>query len=210
MEDEKKVKILLYSLLIALLGFGLFIFFNQKLTPGTYQYVHGMDTFDVQQIGTTKDGGITYRIKIFVNNDPNPKYIYTRHEPQEMAGLKLSSKVKKDILSKKEVYIIIDPYAGLTGRTTIAALEIDKFLDNSYLFKIPVKSGFTKNYSEAPDFPVKTCDDVTKDTGIIWLRTGKDNIIKSENGCVIIEGQTEDDLIRLADGLVFYLLDMIG
>lgn len=208
--QEKKVRIIIYSLIILILGFGLFIFFSQKLTPGTYKYVHGMDTFDVQQVGTTEDGGITYKIKIFVNQDSSPKYVYTRHEPAEMDGLKINPDVKQSILTKKEAYITINPNAGLTGRTTIAALEIDKFLDNTHLFNIPTKSAFTENYEKSPDYTIKTCSDVTADTSIIWLKLGEENVIKNEKGCVIIEAQTEDELIRLADGLAFYLLGMIG
>jgi len=208
--QEKKVRIIFYVMIIALLCFGLFIFLSQKLTPGTYKYVHGMDTFEVQQIGTTEDGGITYRIKIFVNQDSSPKYVYTRHEPAEMNGLKINPNVKQDILTKKEAFITINPNAGLTGRTTIAALEIDKFLDNQYLFNIPTKSAFTEKYEKSPDYLIKTCDDVSKDTAIIWLRLGEENAIKDEKGCVIIEAQSEDELIRLADGLAFYLLGMIG
>lgn len=206
---EKGVKILVYGLIIVLLAFGLFILFNQKLKPGTYEYIHGMDTFEIRQIGTTEDGGITYRIKIFVNNDPSPKYIYTRHEPQEMIGLKINPDVKQ-IATKKEAYITINPNAGMTGRTTIAALEIDKFLDNPYLFNIPTKSAFTEKYETSPDYLIKTCEDVNKDTAIIWLKLGEETAIKYEKGCVILEGQTEDDLIKIADGLAFYLMEMIG
>ncbi len=208
--QEKIIKIVIYSLIIILLGFGLFIFLSQKLTPGTYKYVHGMDTFDVQQIGTTEDGGITYKIKIFVNQDSSPKYVYTRHEPKEMTGLKINPDVKQSILTKKEAYITINPNAGLTGKTTIAALEIDKFLDNTYLFNIPTKSAFTEKYEKSENYTIKTCSDVTANTAIIWLRLGEENVIKDEKGCVIIEAQTEDELIKLADGLAFYLLGMIG
>lgn len=206
---EKKVKILIYSLIIILFTFVFLIFFTQKLKPGTYEYIHGMDTFEIRQIGTTEDGGITYRIKIFVNNDPNPKYVYTRHEPEEMMGLKINPKVIQDITAKKEAYIIINPNAELTGKTTIAALEIDKFLDNPNLFNIPTKSAFTEIYEESPDYLIKTCEDVDEDTAIIWLKLGEETVIKSENGCVILEGQTEEDIIKIADGLVFYLMGMI-
>lgn len=206
--QEKRIKILVYGMIIVLLAFGLFIFLSQKIKPGTYQYMHGMDTFDVQQIGTTEDGGITYKIKIYVNEVP--RYIYTRHEPSEIQGLKINPNVKMDILTKKEAYITINPNAELTGRTTIAALEIDKFLDNAYLYKIPTKSAFTEVYESSPDYTIKTCEDADEDTAIIWLKLGEENVIKDENGCVIIEGQTEDDLIKLADGLAFYIMDMIG
>ncbi|MDP2909089.1 MAG: hypothetical protein Q8N77_04765 [Nanoarchaeota archaeon] len=210
-KEEKKIKVIVYSLVIILLAFGFFAFFSQKIKHGTYQYAHGVETFDVQQIGTTKDGGITYRIKIFVNNDPNPKYVYTRHEPAEMNGLKINPDVKQDVITKKEAYVVIDPNdQRLMGKTTIAALEIDKFLDNSYLFKIPVKSAFTSKYEGDKERIIKTCSDATKDTAIIMLQLGEETAIKDEKGCVIIEGQTEDDLIKLADGLVFYLLGMIG
>ncbi|MBU4501042.1 MAG: hypothetical protein KKA79_00500 [Nanoarchaeota archaeon] len=209
MDQEKFVKIVIYGGIIVILAFIFTIFFTQKLTPGTYQYVHGMDTFDVQQVGTTEEGGITYKIKIFVGNDASPKYIYTRHEPQEMEGLKIANGIK-EILNKKEIYTVINPNEGLTGRTVIAALEIDKFIDNAYLFQIPVKSAFTEKDENNPDYPVMNCESVTEDIGIIWLTLGEETIIKNEEGCIIIQGQTEDDIIKLSDGLIFYLLGMIG
>jgi len=210
MDEDTKVKILIWVMVLAVVGLGAFIFFSQDITPGTYQYVHGMNTYDIQQIGTKEKGGITYRIKIFINDDPSPKYINTRYEPKHMEGLKINPDVKKDILTKKEIFIAINPNAGLTGKTTIAALEIDKFIDNSYLFGIPVKSAFTEEFAGAEGYEIKTCDDVTEETGIIWLKLGEETVIKDEKGCVILEAETEEELIRLSNGLAFYLMGMIG
>jgi len=208
---EKKAKIIVYSLIIILLGFGLFLFVSQKIKPGTTQYVHNKDTFDIQQVGTTKEGGISYRIKIFTNNDPSPKYIHTRYEPKQMDGLKIDPNVKNAVLTKKIAYATINPNdQRLKGKTTIAVMEINNILDNAYLFKIPLNSAFTEFYENDANHTIKTCNDVNKDTAVIWLKLGEETAIKEDKGCVILEGRTEDDLVKLADGLMFYLMDMVS
>ena len=111
-------------------------------------------------------------------------------------------------LSLKECSLL-DPETGKKILTP-SPNEIDKFLDNAYLFKIPTKSAFTEEYESSPEYIIKTCEDVSKDVAVIWLKLGEETVVKDEGGCVILEGQTEDDLIRIADGLVFYLMGMVG
>lgn len=191
--------------MIVLLGaFIFFLFFNQKVSPGTTKYYNGYDTFEVENID--KDNGPTYKIKVFINSNSNPYYIYTRYSPDQVDELGFSKDSVSKVVGKKEVYLVIDPYANLTGETTIAALEIDKFLDNNYLFSMPVKSGFTKPYKNET---VVDCGNANNSTAVISLTLGSETKAYTSGECLILQGKTQSDIVMLADALVFRMLSVV-
>jgi len=190
---------------VILLGaFIFFIFFNQKVSPGTVKYFNGYDTFEVEQIDAQH--GPTYKIKIFVNNLKDPYYIYTRFSPEQTENFYFEKNLTSKVLGKSEVIVTLDPLQNLTGETTIAALEIDKFIDNKYLFNTPVNSAFTRPYQ---NYTVKTCEDATNETAIIVLSLGPETRAFSDGECVILQGATQSDIVGLADGLVFRMLGIV-
>lgn len=152
----------------------------------------------------TDSSGTYYEFEIFLNNNSMPSKINVRSDPRELEAIPIED-VKNEIITKNESYIIINPDENLTGKTTIAALEINKILDNQFLYNIETKSGLTKPYKNKE---VKTCNDVSETTSIIWLKLGEETRIFKDN-CIIIEGKTEEDLIKAADRLVLTLLGIM-
>ena len=202
MKEDKGMKLFLGFLLICLIGFIVFVLMNEKTVPGTYKY----GDFDIHQIIDPNTGSVTYKIKMFVTNPiigEKEVYVNTRYEPIQVENIVFEGDIKESIVEKKEVYLTIDPEENLTGRTTIAMLEIDKFIDNKYFFNIPVNSAFTKDHD---NWTVKTCDDVDEKTCVIWLKLGEETKVYEEKGCIVLQGVTEEDLIMLANGLVFKIL----
>ena len=59
------------------------------------------------------------------------------------------------------------------------------------------------------EYPQKTCDDVTDSVRVVDIRRGNETRIYSENGCIIIEGLEDNDMIRAADRLTYYWLDKL-
>jgi len=202
--SDRTVKIVIYGMIVLLGAFIFFLFFNQRVSPGTTKYYNGIDTFEVEQVDSQH--GPTYKIKIFVDNNTNPYYIYTRSSPQDVEKLDYEYNISSKVLGKNEVYVTIDPFANLTGETTLAALEIDKFIDNRYLFNKPVNSAFTLPYQ---NYTVKTCDDATNETAVIYLTLGTETKAYSQGECVVLQGLTQTDIVRLADGLMFKMLRII-
>lgn len=186
----------LIGILLIVIGY---IYFSQKVVPGTYKY----KDFEIQQID--EGAGISYKIKVYIGDDQTPYYINTRYDPKQVEDFPAED-INDKIIGKKQVYITIDPYENLTGETTIAALEIDKFIDNKYFFNTPVNSAFTKDYQ---NYTIKDCNDADKETGIIWLKLGDESKIYSDRECIILQGKTQEDLIKLATLLNFKLLKIV-
>ena len=195
-KPSKSVTVFLVFLAIVFVLFLIFIysFTTTKQSELFFEY-NGFD-FKKDDFG--------YQLQLYINDASYPAIVKVRNKPQDLEYIPIDD--ISFLTDKKELYLIIDPTKGLTGKTTVAALEIDAFLDNEFLYNIPVHSAFTEPYGEGT---VKTCADVTEDEGVIWLDTGKETKVFVENGCLFIHGVDEDELIMAADRLVLTLLGVM-
>lgn len=196
MKAEKQLKILIPILIASIIIFTMILIFS-KSNETSYTY----NGFEVRRISENE-----FQIKIYLKNDPQPHIIKLRYGPKELENIPIIGDPIPIIQQSEQIYITIDPYANLTGKTTIAALEIDKFIDNKYLINKPVNSAFTKPYG---NHTVKTCTDAVNQIIIILLKLGDETKIYLEGNCIIIQGQTESDLIRAADRLALYLIGIM-
>lgn len=197
---EKRMGQIIISVVVLLILFISIVLVRQyfQYREATFNY----NGFEVQKLHDK--AGEFYRIKVFVNENKVPTSVNTIHNPKNLENIPININ-KESLLHRKEIFIVIDPYANLTGKTVAAALEINKFIDNPYLFNIPVSSAFTKSWKNQT---VKTCNDVTKTTGIIILELGDETKIYEDN-CIKIEGKTQNDLVRAADRLSLTLLGVM-
>lgn len=210
MINDKTIRNTIYVMIIILIGFGIFVYLNSKTgwlqanNPTTYEYSNGETTFLINRIN---DMGYTgSQIMFYFPNSNKPYALDLRYGPLELEDVSVDRSIKQRILDDTTIFFTIDPNAGLTGKTTLAAYELTKVLNNEYFFYIPVNSSMTSDYK---DYPVKTCEDANRAETVFWLRLGKDNSIKTEGNCVILTGRTEDDLIKEADRIVLHLLGIM-
>ena len=158
--------------------------------PGTYKY----GEFEITRV---KQGGYTgYSTKVFINDGSTPTYINTRHDPKSLENIKVGNNVRESLLTKKEIFLHISN-ENLTGFTTVAGLEFNNLMERFY--SIPVK------YEENKF----SCDDVNEIIGIVELQLGDTTEVFVKNNCVILQGQTEQDLVRSADRVIFFLLGIM-
>ena len=181
-------------LLLALL---LFAYFWQQQRTSDYVFTYNGFRFQRDQYG--------YKIQLYINKQAVPATIHLREDPRTLEEIPVEGNIQL-LRQKQQLYVTIDPYANLTGKTTIGALEIDSVIDNPYLFNIPVSSAFTEPYLNNT---VKTCATVSLQEGVILLQKGTSTVVREKKGCVTVQGVTEDDIIRAADRLVYTLLKIM-
>lgn len=150
------------------------------------------------------ENGLQY--DIFLKLDGREVSLSIRIDPREVDSIPIDKAFREIILNSSQIYTAIDPYANMTAITSLAALEIDKIIDNQYLYAIPVNSAFTR---EMGNYTVKTCEDSKDRTSVILLELANKTEVIVKNKCIIINGETEEDLIRAADRLVLTLLGII-
>lgn len=151
------------------------------------------------------NAGNIYEISLYLNDNDETSTIFVRTHPKDLESIPIESDLKPKIL-KKEAFITLDP--AYTGLAVAGAVEISKVIGNQYLYGIPTKGALTK---EVPnnDAPIKTCADADADTAIIRLLKDDKTKIYSIGECVVVEGETEADIIRASDRLVLTMLGIM-
>ncbi|MAG20181.1 hypothetical protein CL618_01990 [archaeon] len=142
---------------------------------------------------------------VYANEQPH--IVYLHHGPKELEDIQ-SENPKNKILDAKQIYATFSP--SMPGApTALAVIDLVKVTGTNPewgIFKIPTKPTITE-----PDGinEVKTCNDASKEVTVILFKLGDKTKIYSENHCVIIESETEEDLIKASNRLVYELLGVI-
>lgn len=173
------------------------IYFWQQSRTSDYFFRYNGFQFQQDQYG--------YKLTLYINNQATPAIVHLREDPRTLEDIPVKGDIQT-LRTKQHLYVTLDPYANLTGKTTIGALEIDAIIDNPYLFTIPVSSAFTVPFANNT---VRTCTDVNMTDGVVVLQTGQDTVVREEQGCILVQGITEDDIIRASDRLVYTLLKIM-
>ncbi len=207
MKEEAVIKALIVILLVSALG----IYLNQKYgwignQSAIYEYSNGKEVFTVTKV---KEGDYTgHQITLFFNNNPEPYYISIRHDPQSLEDIPISlGNPRESLKYAKRAFITMDPADNLTSKATLAALDIDKVIDNGYFYNIPVNASVSSPYF---NFPVITCENTTEETTVIWLKKSEKTEIVENNNCILVTGKDENELLRAADRLSLYLIGIMN
>lgn len=199
---EKQITIIVVSLIIVLIIGTLFMFFYQKIRYSDIYFTY--NGFDIQKV---VDNNVpTYKIKFYFENNPQPFIIGFRNNPKDLENITIDKSIK-DVLFKKgvkELYVTMPSNA--TSLSVIAATEISKIVGNKYFFNLPTHGALAEPNDK---WPYKTCNDVLTNTSIILLKIAPETKIYSENGCIIIEGNNEYEIVRSANRLVLTLLNIM-
>lgn len=198
---EKQAKIVVFSIGIILIVILALLFIRKSnAPPGTIDY-YKYGNFEIQKIKDLSGlKGAIYKIKINVNN--KDFYVYPRYEPKDTENISIEKDTKQKVIrqGKEIVYLHVDKtQKNLSVDIGLAGLEIKNFLDNPYLYNIPVR--FENNS--------KNCSDADEKTSVIFLKLGDETKIYQDKECVIVQGTTEEEIIRAADRLLFYILGIM-
>ncbi|MBT3324025.1 hypothetical protein HN681_01500 [archaeon] len=191
------------GILIGILVLSMIFVFSMDdgVADDVYKYSNGNTIFEVYKYSDTE----TY-ITFLAGVDDIEYTLGLRTDPLSLEDIPVTGTLHTRIFDDEIVYVTIDPYANLTGQTVIAALEVDKVIDNEYLYQVPVMSAMTREYS---DYPVKNCDDGTNTETIVYLTLGDETKVYTYDYCIIIMGTDEAELIRAADRMLYTLLGIM-
>ena len=211
MEQEKKLNILIYVLIVVLIALIIFAVINFKKPVLSNKYIYTSPSGEQFQFFKSEIGNITQHIvTVYAIDKQNNKHqvdIPIINDPYLIEDIPILNEVKTKILDKDGVYITLDPYGS--SKSVLAAIEINRVIvTNDYgIFKIPTQSATFKPTNTT--FPYINCANATKQIGVIYLFVENKTRIASLGECVVVEGKDYDDLIKAADKLTLHLLGVM-
>ena len=154
--------------------------------------------FKIQKIPT---GWATWAYK-----GEQPYYLQLRHDPKTLENVSIDPIIRELILSKDVLGVTVDP--NLTSRSVLGAIDIANILGRRLgLYNVQVIGGTTEFANNGTQ--VFNCKDVAADINIALLKLGDKTEVYLDNGCIIIEGETEEDITRSADRLIYQVLEVM-
>ena len=199
-------KKLIFAAILIVFVVAIILFFVFREASVSYEsYFYNSDFEFVKYEDET--GNITHTLLLSAGfkNNLELYQIPFRYSPYELEGISVEKGIRDKMLASKGFYITLDPDYDV--KSVIAAVELSKILSTAdfSIFKFPIDSAFTKE-REGYDTPVKDCKDATSDIKIIKLLLGSSTKVYSQDNCIIVEGNTYDNLIKSAESLSLTLL----
>lgn len=208
---DKKINWLLGSLVVLLLIFAITVYVNDKTgflfekQKNHYWYSNGDSNFEI--IKSNFQGYQGWEIKFFFPDDSNPYLIAFRNDPLSLEDIEIDRKAKQLIMDDSQVFVTWDRGRNYTVNTNFAFLDLMQVITNPQLYWIPVNTSFTTPYE---NWPVKTCDDATAKETVVYFNVANETFVRIDGNCILVQGKTEEDLLRASDRLALLLLGIMN
>ncbi len=109
------------------------------------------------------------------------------------------------------VFITMDP--SLSSRAVIAGVEISKLTGSRFnILNLETHGALTeepKRKRANTNNPIVTCENANENNIVILLKVTDNNIIHQEGDCIILEGKSAEDLIRVADKFAYKIMGVM-
>lgn len=133
--------------------------------------------------------------------------IPVRNLPEDVEMVSIETGTVPKIRNAKGIFVTLNP--ELKAEASIGAIEIAGVIGTADfgVFKIPTQGAFTEK--TGIDYPVKTCEDAKEGVVVILLKLEDENSVSIEGDCILVEGDSYENLIKASERLVFRLFNII-
>lgn len=211
MKKNKTLTYFIWFLIILIVVIGVWILIdniNPEKKAAPYTIYNDYIIYELKD-----EKSLRYLVEAHANNIKYSHYF--KYYPTDLLNLSYENDAESKILykdmvsgaKKDKIYFSYNP--KMDGVEILTAGTLIQILGNSNagIFRIPVVISVSED-SGNNDFPIKTCDDATKDVGIILMKYG-DGKIYSQGDCVIVQGSNLEEFKKLNDLLSYKLLGVI-
>lgn len=129
-----------------------------------------------------------------------------RYSPLEVENIFIDNNSKQNIL-KNKLYITLS--GNLSSISVLAFIDLGQITGTKHhILNIPTFPALADK--DNGNVPLITCDNTTNETGVIYLKLGnKTKIYSKNNGCVVVQGTNEVNILKATYRLIFELLEVI-
>jgi hypothetical protein len=188
---KERTLIIIVAVVLVLASFSPLVFVKNK---NEYNY----NDFKIQRSPT---GWVTWAYK-----GEQPYLLQLRHDPETLENVTLDPSIRELVLSKPALATTVG--LDLSARATLGAIDIANVLGRRLnLIGIQI-IGATTEFANEQTFVID-CSDVQENMNVALLKLGDKTAVHLEDNCIILEGETEEDITRAADRFVYHILEVM-
>ncbi|MEK6963067.1 MAG: hypothetical protein AABX70_01475 [Nanoarchaeota archaeon] len=194
------ISILLIAVVLA--SFFTYIYYMKVIYPKAYRY-NGFDFYKGDLVWTTQIqvGDQLYIIPFY-------------HHPKDLEDIPVEPLIEKKIQqlnASDRIFITLDP--DLESKAVVAAVELSRITGSRYkIYNIQTHGALTRPSAKSKANainPLVTCANADNQTVVVWLKLGDVNVVHSKGNCILLEGKSSEDLVRVTDRFVYRLLSVM-
>ncbi|MFH1916225.1 MAG: hypothetical protein ABIJ21_03095 [Nanoarchaeota archaeon] len=142
-----------------------------------------------------------------------PFYYHPRELEKIPAERGLEDKILNlSFVENGSIVYTVDP--DLNSSAVQAGVQVSRITGDRYnILNIPTKpSGILHppaDYDGNQSYPIVTCEDADNSTVVVVIRTGSATALFSEGNCIIVQGASEEELVKVAERLDYMLLKIM-
>lgn len=198
MDTESKIAgIIALLILIAVTGGAFFL--ADKENPDEYVY----NNFRV-----FKNPTIGYTVVAYLNEQPYN--LNLRNDPKNTENISIDPRIRNFILLKPATAFTLDP--SFNSVPVLGASEMATILGRRLgIYNKQVIGAITKPPENSTDnnTPVIDCKNVNSNLNVIRLQLGPETeVFLENNGCIIVQGTDEWEIVRASDRLIYHILEV--
>lgn len=203
MKKDSDIKFYLWVIVILAIA-GIVIYSVKYIKPGP----KGYESYTYNGFTILNMSG-TYYTSIKIPDRESAHNIEMRYPPDAVDDIPMEKGIVERIKRAKGLYLTTRP--DLTSKTVIAMVEVGKIVGDRYdILNIPSVVALTaKTETTEADRVIASCSNATADVPVIFFNTGDSTIIYHDDGCIHVQGKTEDDIIKASDKLGYALMGII-
>lgn len=196
---DKKINYFIIGVIIILIILGGFLYFASK------NKIFDKDTFIFEDEYPVKKVGDFFYLQGYIGPNEDPFYIGLTTDPRTIKDIPSDSTLRDALLyNAKFVYVVMEPNMGAK------AVKIFSNIQNVIqpFFGITTKA-VIENKTGTDTLLINTCNNYNHFQKIILLKIGDETKMYSINNCIILEGETEQDLVRASEKLTLQLFGVL-
>jgi len=198
MKTEKQVTLLLLFFLILASATVFFIVNKDKDNPNEYTY-NNFRVFKSPIVG--------YTIVAYI--EEQPYHLQLRNDPKNVTDIPIDPQIRDLLLLKEAIFFTLDP--DFNSVPVLGAMEMSNIFGRRLgIYDKRVFGAVTKAANPPTGNIVVDCNNVTTRSNIVKLQLGDTTeVYLEENGCIIVQGTNEWEIIRASDRLIYDALEVI-
>ena len=134
----------------------------------------------------------------------NKKQFSFNFLPQDVEYISIDNEIASRISDAVQIDTTSDINDTNKDIIALAQYNINQVLIENSIY---LRQGFTANNTF--NLPIITCNDATANVPVLYFKTSGQNMISSENNCIIIEAEEAIDFIQVKDRLLYSMLGVI-